>query len=82
MQTNQLRLGLGNALEAWGYSAAYVAENGPMNKPSSDSGEFNLQSAHPEAAAMGETRPYELPNTINRGPSSSKCNIFPALTIW
>jgi signal transduction histidine kinase len=62
VQTNQMRLGVGNALEAWGYSAAYAAENGPENKPSSDSGEFNLHSAHPEAAQMGGKRTYELPS--------------------
>jgi signal transduction histidine kinase len=62
VQSNQMRLGIGNALEAWGYSAAYAAENGAENKPSSDSGEFNFHSANPEAAQMGEKRTYELPS--------------------
>ncbi len=86
VQTNQLRLGIGNALEAWGYSAAYTAENGPMNKPSSDSGEFNLQSAHPEAAAMGETRPYELPSHNQPRPIVFKVQYIPGadalMTVW
>ncbi len=59
VETNQMRLGVGNALEAWGYSAAYTSEIGPSNKVF---GEFNLRSAHPEAAPMGVTRPYELPS--------------------
>jgi signal transduction histidine kinase len=62
VESNQFRLGVGNALEAWGYSAAYTSETGPSNKVASDSGEFNLRSAHPEAAAMGVLMPYELPN--------------------
>ena len=86
VQTNQLRLGIGNALEAWGYSAAYTEENGPMNKPSSDSGEFNLQSAHPEAAGMGETRPYELPNHNQPRTIVFKVQYIPGaddlVTVW
>jgi signal transduction histidine kinase len=69
VESNQMRLGMGNAMEAWGYSAAYAAETGPSNKVANDSGiplfdggEYNLNSAHPEASAMGETRPYELPS--------------------
>jgi signal transduction histidine kinase len=92
VQTNQLRLGVGNALEAWGYSAAYAAETGPMNKsPSDDSsindaGEFNLHSAHPEAAAMGETRPYELPSHSHPRTIVFKVQYFPGaddlVTVW
>jgi signal transduction histidine kinase len=59
VESNQFRLGVGNALEAWGYSAAYTSETGPSNQVA---GEFNLRSAHPEAAAMGVLRPYELPD--------------------
>ena len=62
VESNQFRLGVGNAWEAWGYSAAYTSETGPSNKVASDSGEFNLRSAHPEAAAMGVRMPYELPD--------------------
>jgi signal transduction histidine kinase len=58
-ETNAFRLGVGNAPEAWGFSAAYAAETGPANKLP---GEFNLQSAHPEAGALGVFMPYELPN--------------------
>jgi signal transduction histidine kinase len=62
VESNHFRLGVGNAWEAWGYSAAYTSETGPSNKVASDSGEFNLRSAHPEAAAMGVLMPYELPD--------------------
>ena len=52
------RLGMGNALEAWGYSAFATTETGPSNQVA---GEFNLKSAHPEPANLGLFRPYELP---------------------
>jgi len=52
------RLGVGNAEEAWGYSAFATAETGPSNQVA---GEFNLKSAHPEPANLGLFRPYELP---------------------
>ena len=51
------RLGVGNAMEAWGYSAFATAETGPSN---SVAGEFNLKSAHPEAFRLGMSWPYEL----------------------
>lgn len=54
---NEERLGVGNALEAWGYSAYYTAETGPSNAVA---GEFNLNSAHPEPVNLGLYRPYEL----------------------
>ncbi|MGH7976658.1 MAG: hypothetical protein ACREC8_08340, partial [Limisphaerales bacterium] len=60
VESNQMRLGVGNALEAWGYSAAYASETGPSNKISSDSGEFNLRSSHPEEAGLGKFFHYEL----------------------
>jgi len=59
VETNALRLGIGNALESWGYSAANASETGPFNKIA---GEFNLKSAHPEAGPLGQEQPYELPN--------------------
>jgi len=63
VESNQVRLGVGNALEAWGYSAAYASETGPSNKLEEiDSGEFNLQSSHPEAVGMGKFFSYELPS--------------------
>jgi signal transduction histidine kinase len=62
-ETNSYRLGVGNAQEAWGYSAAYASETGPSNKLSYfDDDEFNLKSSHPEAAGLGRFFPYELPS--------------------
>jgi signal transduction histidine kinase len=52
----QERLGVGNALEAWGYSAFNTSELGLSNKVA---GEFNLNSAHPEPAHLGLFWPYE-----------------------
>jgi signal transduction histidine kinase len=54
---NQGRLGVGNAMEAWGYSAFNTAEMGPSNKVA---GEFNFQSANPEPANLGLFWPYEV----------------------
>jgi signal transduction histidine kinase len=51
------RLGVGNALEAWAYSAFNAAETGPSNRVA---GEFNLESTHPEPVNLGMHRPYEL----------------------
>src|SRR6202044_2523209 len=68
------RLAVGNAMEAWGFSAAYTSETGPSNKapgaylPQNGTGvmpqpgEYNLQSAHPEGNGQGRFQPYELPN--------------------
>ena len=55
-ESGQERLGVGNALEAWGYSAFNTSEMGPSNKVA---GEFNLNSAHPEPANLGLFWPYE-----------------------
>jgi two-component sensor histidine kinase len=52
-------LGVGNAEEAWGYSAFNTSEMGPSNKLADDGGEFNLKSSHPEPARLGMFWPYE-----------------------
>jgi signal transduction histidine kinase len=68
---DEARLGVGNAMEAWGYSAFMTSETGPDNKTNSPDtnniampGEHNLKSAHPEPAPTpaqrGEFRPYEV----------------------
>jgi len=63
-ENGQPRLGVGNALEAWGYSAFLTSEIGPSNvvytPGTSFPGEYNLKSAHPEAVNLGTYRPYEL----------------------
>jgi signal transduction histidine kinase len=55
---DEFRLAVGNAPEAWGYSAFHTSELGPLNKLP---GEYNLNSARPEPTGLGESRPYELP---------------------
>jgi signal transduction histidine kinase len=53
---NEERLGVGNAMEAWGYSAFNTSQTGLSNRVP---GEFNLNSAHPEPAHLGRFWPYE-----------------------
>jgi len=55
---NGPRLAIGNAPEAWGYSAFNASETGRDNKRP---GEFNLNSAKPEAGPLGAFKSYELP---------------------
>ena len=57
-ETNSERLGVGNAPEAWGYSAFHAADTGSSNKLA---GEFDLNSAQPEASGVGAFFRYELP---------------------
>ncbi len=58
---NTEHLGVGNALEAWGYSAWNASKTGPSNRVDvADAGEFNLKSAHPEPFRLGQFWPYEL----------------------
>jgi len=96
VESNQMRLGVGNAMEAWGYSAAYASETGPSNKPPSeliyqdsaynDADEFNLQSSHPEAAGMGRFFPYELPSHNHPRTIVFKVQYVPGgddlVTVW
>ncbi len=86
VESNQFRLGVGNALEAWGYSAAYVSETGPSNKTDIDSGEFNLKSAHPEGSGLGNFLPYELPNHNRERTIVFKVQYVPGgddlVTVW
>ena len=52
------RLGVGNSLKAWAYSAYNTSQTGESNKVP---GDVDLHSAHPESAAVGSFLPYELP---------------------
>jgi signal transduction histidine kinase len=77
------RLGVGNAPEAWGYSAFNASETGPLNKRP---GEFNLNSAHPEAAGLGTFKPYELPRQNHERTIVFKVQYVPGgddlITVW
>jgi len=68
-EKGQERLGVGNAMEAWGYSAFMASATGVSNKVAgtplahgfcAQPGEYNLNSAHPEPVNLGLYRPYEL----------------------
>jgi signal transduction histidine kinase len=77
------RLGLGNAPEAWGYSAAFAAETGPDNKLP---GEYNLNSSQPEAGPLGEVKRYELPRHNDQRTLVFKVQYVPGgddlITVW
>jgi signal transduction histidine kinase len=83
---NTNRLAVGNAMEAWGYSAAYTSETGPSNKFAADAGEFNLKSSHPEGSGLGGFMPYELPNHNHDKTIVFKVQYIPGgddlITVW
>ena len=93
VESNQTRLGVGNAQEAWGYSAAYTSEIGPSNKLYNSNGilvddpdEYNLRSSHPAAAGMGKFFPYELPSHNHPRTIVFKVQYVPGgddlVTVW
>src|SRR5262245_4426573 len=55
---NSERLGVGNALAAWAYSAFNAADTGSNNKVA---GDFDFNSSRPEATGLGAFLRYELP---------------------
>jgi signal transduction histidine kinase len=82
-QGNQPRLAVGNAPEAWGYSAFCTSETGPFNKVA---GEFNLKSGRPEAAGLGASKPYELPRHNQQRTLVFRVQYIPGgddlVTVW
>ena len=52
------RLGVGNSLKAWAYSAFNTATNGEFNKVF---GDLDLRSSRPESSSPGVFLPYEFP---------------------
>ena len=52
------RLGVGNSLKAWAYSAFNTTVSGELNKVF---GDVDLRSARPEQSSPGVFLPYELP---------------------
>jgi signal transduction histidine kinase len=77
------KLGLGNAPEAWAYSAFNTAET---NTITGASGEFDLKSARREAGAMGTFKPYELPRQNRERTIVFKVQFIPGshdlVTVW
>jgi hypothetical protein len=59
MEGDKYRLAVGNAPEAWGYSACFTSETQTVSRVA---GEFDLNSSQPEAAGLGIFKPYELPH--------------------
>jgi ligand-binding sensor domain-containing protein/signal transduction histidine kinase len=52
------RLGVGNSLKAWAYSAFNTAETGENNKVF---GDLDLRSSRPESSGLGSFFPFEFP---------------------
>lgn len=77
------RLGIGNAPEAWGYSAFDTAETSTLE---GKTGEFDLKSAKPEAAGLGTFKPYELPHHGHPRTIIFKVQYVPGgddlITVW
>jgi signal transduction histidine kinase len=77
------RLGVGNAPEAWGYSAFDTAETSTLE---GKTGEFDLKSAKPEAAGLGTFKPYELPHHGHPRTIIFKVQYVPGgddlITVW
>jgi signal transduction histidine kinase len=82
-QGDEPHLGVGNAAEAWGYSAFNTSETGTQN---GTAGEFDLKSAKPEAAGLGTFKPYELPRHNQQRTIIFKVQFVPGgddlITVW
>jgi signal transduction histidine kinase len=82
-ERNRPRLAVGNAPEAWGYSACFTSETGPSNRVA---GEFDLKSSKPEAAGLGVFKPYELPSHNHERTIIFKVQYIPGgddlVTVW
>jgi len=80
---DQPRLAVGNAPEAWGYSACFTSETGPSNRVS---GEFDLKSSKSEAGGLGVFKPYELPSHNHERTIIFKVQYIPGgddlITVW
>ena len=78
------RLAVGNAPEAWAYSAFNVSENGPDN--TKRPGEYNLKTSQPAPAGPNVVQPYEV---VQRGQGRTiifKVQYVPGgddqITVW
>ncbi len=80
---DRFHLAVGNAPEAWGYSAYFTSETGPSNQVA---GEFDLKSSQPEAAGLGIFKPYELPRHDQKRTILFKVQYVPGgddlITVW
>ena len=76
-------LAIGNAWEAWGYSAYNTSET---NTLAGATGEFDLKSSKPEAEGLGTFKPYELPRHNEKRTIIFKVQYVPGgddlITVW
>ncbi len=76
-------LAVGNAPEAWGYSAFNTSETSTLL---GTTGEFDLKSAKPEAEGLGVFKPYELPRHNQQRVIVFKVQYVPGgddlITVW
>lgn len=76
-------LAVGNAWEAWGYSAYNTSET---NTLAGAPGEFDLKSSKPEAEGLGSFKPYELPRHGEKRTILFKVQFVPGgddlITVW
>lgn len=77
------RLGVGNSLKAWAYSAFNTDATGEGNKVF---GDMDLRSARPESSAPGVFLPYELPRRGIENTIVFKVQFVPdgddLVTVW
>lgn len=77
------RLGVGNSLEAWAYSAFNTTTNGEFNRVF---GDMDLRSSQPESSSPGVFLPYELPRRGAGRTIVFKVNYVPGgddlVTVW
>ncbi|MDW8309434.1 MAG: sensor histidine kinase, partial [Verrucomicrobiales bacterium] len=82
-ETNAYRLAIGNAPDAWAYSAFYTSETGPSNKVA---GDYDLYSSRPELSGPDSFRPYELPRRGNGRTIVFRVQYIPGgddrVTVW
>lgn len=76
-------LAIGNALEAWGYSAYNTSET---NTLAGAAGEYDFKSSNPEAEGLGSFKPYELPRHNEKRTIVFKVQYVPGgddlITVW
>jgi signal transduction histidine kinase len=80
---DEARLAIGNAPEAWGYSAFNTSETSTLL---GTTGEFDLKSSKPEAEGLGVFKPYELPRHNQQRLIIFKVQYVPGgddlITVW
>jgi signal transduction histidine kinase len=80
---DEARLAVGNAPEAWGYSAFNASETSTLL---GTTGEFDLKSSKPEAEGLGVFKPYELPRHNQQRLIIFKVQYVPGgddlITVW